>query len=42
MDFTGKVMLGYLFIAPPGFESDIDLEGWVNAALDFVLTLPPK
>ena len=42
MDFSGKPMAGYLFVAPAGFDSDTDLEAWIDAALEFVLTLPPK
>ena len=35
MDFTGKVMRGFLFISPDGFDSDDDLDFWVEKALDF-------
>lgn len=42
MDFTGKPMSGFLFVDPEGYESDTDLEKWLAAALDFVLTLSPK
>ena len=35
MDFTGKVMRGFLFIGPDGFDSDEDLDFWVAKALEF-------
>ncbi len=35
MDFTGKVMRGFLFIAPDGFDSESDLDFWIEKALDF-------
>jgi len=42
MDFTGKPMKGYVYIAPGGFESDRDLEKWVAVCAKFVSTLPPR
>jgi TfoX/Sxy family transcriptional regulator of competence genes len=42
MDFTGKPMQGYVFVAPNGFSEDKDLERWVRRALSFVATLPAK
>lgn len=35
MDFTGKVMKGFLFIDPSGFDSEEDLDFWVKKALEF-------
>ena len=35
MDFTGRVMKGYVFITPDGFDSDADLEWWLQLCLDF-------
>ncbi len=35
MDFTGKVMRGFLFIDPSGFDTDDDLQFWVDKALEF-------
>ncbi len=35
MDFTGKPMRGFLFIDPEGFDTDDDLDFWVNRALEF-------
>ena len=35
MDFTGRPMKGYIFITPAGFDSDSDLEYWIEKALVF-------
>ena len=35
MDFTGKVMRGFLFIDPAGFDNENDLDFWVDKALYF-------
>lgn len=35
MDFTGKVMRGFLFIDPDGFDAEDDLSFWVEKALEF-------
>ena len=35
MDFTGKVMRGFLFIDPTGFDREEDLDFWVIKALEF-------
>ena len=42
MDFTGRPMKGFVYVAPDGFESDEDLESWVRTSLVFVHALPPK
>ena len=42
MDFTGKPLKGFVYVAPAGFESDAALAAWVDLSLDFVLRLPPK
>ena len=42
MDFTGRPMDGFLFLAPDGYESDADLTAWIDTALEYVLTLPAK
>lgn len=42
MDFTGRPMKGWLYIATPGFASDADLDGWVRTALTFVHEAGPK
>lgn len=35
MDFTGTVMRGFLFIDPEGFDSEDDLDFWIEKAIEF-------
>lgn len=42
MDFTGKPLKGYVYVAAAGIESDAALEQWVNRCAQFVASLPPK
>ncbi len=35
MDFTGRPMRGYVFITPDGFDSDEDLQYWIQLCIDF-------
>jgi len=42
MDFTGKPMKGFVYVAPAGFETDQQLNEWVSLCERFVLTLPVK
>ncbi len=35
MDFTGRPMKDYVFITPEGFDTDDDLEFWLQLCLDF-------
>ena len=42
MDFTGKPLKGFVYVAPKGFESDDDLQSWINRGMEFVKTLPAK
>jgi hypothetical protein len=42
VDFTGKPMKGYVFVDPPGFESDRDLSDWAEKCHGFAQSLPPK
>ena len=35
MNFTGKVMRGFLFIGPEGFDSEEDFDFWIEKALYF-------
>lgn len=39
---AGRPMPGFIRIESQGIESDEDLKGWVNMALAYVRTLPPK
>ena len=42
MDFTGKPMRGYVFVAPSAIEDDSTLARWIAQCLTFVGSLPPK
>lgn len=42
MDFTGRAMKGMVYVEPDGFENDIGLLSWINLAIRFVTSLPPK
>ncbi|UTW61617.1 TfoX/Sxy family protein [bacterium SCSIO 12741] len=35
MDFTGRPMKGYVFVAPEGIDMEDDLDLWVQDCLDF-------
>lgn len=35
MDFTGRPMKGYVFVTPDGYDSDSDLEFWLDLCLQF-------
>jgi hypothetical protein len=35
MDFTGRVMRGFLFIDAEGFDLDADLDFWMERAIEF-------
>ena len=39
MDFTGKVMKGFLFVYPDGFDSDEQLTFWLEQALAYNQTI---
>ncbi len=42
MDMTGTPMKSIVLVAPAGTAGDDALQGWVDEALAFVRTLPPK
>ena len=42
MDFTGKPMAGYVFVASDGTAEDEDLEHWVQRGASFAATLTGK
>jgi TfoX/Sxy family transcriptional regulator of competence genes len=42
MDFTGRPMSGYVFVAPAGISDDAGLARWVKMGLSFVSSLPRK
>ncbi len=35
MDFTGRPMIGYVYVDPQGVDSEEQLKSWVQLALDF-------
>jgi TfoX/Sxy family transcriptional regulator of competence genes len=42
MDFNGRPMRGIVFVDPPGYSTDAQLNDWLTTAVDFGETLPPK
>jgi hypothetical protein len=42
MDFTGKPMKSMLFVGAEGSDSDEAWHQWIDSALAFVITVPPK
>jgi hypothetical protein len=42
MDFTGRPMVGFIFVSPDGIASDAALQSWVDECYDFAASLPPK
>ena len=42
LDFTGKPMNGFIYVARSGLSSDDNLADWVNRGLNFNSTLPSK
>ncbi|WP_245464769.1 MULTISPECIES: TfoX/Sxy family protein [unclassified Mesorhizobium] len=42
MEMGGRSMEGYVQVAPEGTVADADLRAWLDLALAFVETLPPK
>ncbi|MDA0658298.1 MAG: TfoX/Sxy family protein [Planctomycetota bacterium] len=41
-DITGRPMKGWILVEPDGVESDAGLSEWMDAAVQFVIALPPK
>ena len=42
MDFTGRPLKGFVYVAEAGVENDDDLDGWVTRALVFNESQPAK
>jgi TfoX/Sxy family transcriptional regulator of competence genes len=42
MDFTGRPLKGLVYVGKHGIGSDGSLRGWVDRALQFVVSLPRK
>jgi TfoX/Sxy family transcriptional regulator of competence genes len=41
-DITGRPMKGWVMVDPSGVRGELELSAWVEQAVDFVRTLPPK
>lgn len=41
-DMTGRPMTGWVVVTEDGYQSEKDLENWIQKGVDFALTLPPK
>jgi TfoX/Sxy family transcriptional regulator of competence genes len=42
MDFTGKPMKSMIYVDPAGFRGEKALKAWVDRAIAFARSLPPK
>ncbi|MBU1305457.1 MAG: TfoX/Sxy family protein [Alphaproteobacteria bacterium] len=42
MSMTGRIMSGYVQVSGDALEDDEDLQAWIEIALAFVRTLPPR
>src|SRR5687767_7264078 len=42
MDFSGRPMKGYVYVAPAGVETEAMLTAWVERAVTHALALPAK
>jgi TfoX/Sxy family transcriptional regulator of competence genes len=42
MDFTGKPMAGWIYVAAEGLESEQALVEWVERGIEFAKSLPAK
>ena len=41
-DFTGRPMRGFVYVEDTGLEGEAPLRDWVNLAVTFAASLPPK
>jgi len=42
LDITGRPMKGWIMVEPDGLETDEQLTGWIQRAVEFVGGLPKK
>ena len=42
IEMAGRIMTGFVRIAPEGYQTEASLKVWLNRAVDFVATLPAK
>jgi len=41
-DITGRPMAGWVLVEADGVDGDAELQGWIDRAIEFVVTLPAK
>ncbi|MCJ7529626.1 MAG: TfoX/Sxy family protein [Anaerolineales bacterium] len=41
-DMTGRLMSGWVTVAPKGYETESDLRSWVRQGVEFARSLPAK
>lgn len=41
LTFAGKAPIGYICVAPEGFEEEAELRTWVQQGIDFTATISP-
>ena len=42
MDFTGRPMVGYVYVSAAGIRSEPSLKNWLGVGVAYVRSLPPK
>lgn len=42
MDFTGRPLTGFVYVAPAGLAARAQLAAWIDRAIAFAGALPPK
>lgn len=42
MEMRGRIMTGFVRVAPEGYQNEADLKKWVKRGLDFVGAMPAK
>ncbi len=42
MDFTGRAMKSMVYVAPAGYRTDEKLSRWLERAVTFTRTIPPR
>jgi len=42
MEMRGRIMTGFVRVAPEGYHTDADLKRWVKRGLDFVAAVPKE
>lgn len=42
MDFTGRPMSTFVVVVPAGLDTEDALAGWIDCAVGYASSLPPK